>query len=108
MAACHAGARTTTAISAVATPTALHDLWAGNLREVARFVPEPLDPAVVDTAAMLAHRYLDGRGALLADRIARGRIVDGHGDLLADEIFCLDDGPADTRRTRVRRQPSLG
>ena len=41
----------------------------------------------------LAHRYLDGAIALLAERIARGRIVDGHGDLLADDIFCLDDGP---------------
>ena len=49
----------------------------------------------VDVARIgeLAHRYLDGRTTLLAERIARGRVVDGHGDLLADDIFCLDDGP---------------
>ncbi|HEY7146766.1 MAG TPA: AAA family ATPase, partial [Streptosporangiaceae bacterium] len=34
-----------------------------------------------------------GRGPLLTERIAAGRIVDGHGDLLAEDIFCLDDGP---------------
>ena len=45
------------------------------------------------TIEQLAHRYLDGRTALLGERIANGRIVDGHGDLLAEDIFCLDDGP---------------
>jgi len=48
---------------------------------------------MLTTIEQLAHRYLDGRTALLGERIANGRIVDGHGDLLAEDIFCLDDGP---------------
>jgi aminoglycoside phosphotransferase family enzyme/predicted kinase len=93
MAACHADAATSEAISSVARPAALLDLWERNLRELAPFVPDPLDPAMVARIGTLAHRYLAGREALLAQRIARGRIVDGHGDLLAEDIFCLDDGP---------------
>ncbi len=93
MAVCHAEATTNAEISSVATAEALHDLWAQNLREMASFVPLPLDASIVDRVGELAHRYLDGRGALLQERIDRGRIVDGHGDLLADDIFCLDDGP---------------
>jgi aminoglycoside phosphotransferase family enzyme/predicted kinase len=93
IAACHARAATSENISSVATPQALHDLWDGNLREIAPFVPHPLEPTIVTHIGVLAHQYLSGRVALLAERIARGRIVDGHGDLLADDIFCLDDGP---------------
>ena len=93
MAACHAGAATSDEISSVATPEALRDLWDRNLREMAPFVPHPLDPSMVTRIGELAGRYLGGRTALLHERIARGRIVDGHGDLLADDIFCLDDGP---------------
>jgi aminoglycoside phosphotransferase family enzyme/predicted kinase len=93
VAACHAGAATNEQISAVATPSALHELWQGNLDEIAPFVPDPLDPSLVAEVGRLAHRYLDGRTALLSDRIATGRIVDGHGDLLADDIYCLPDGP---------------
>jgi aminoglycoside phosphotransferase family enzyme/predicted kinase len=93
VAAYHAGAATNERISAVATPGTLHELWQQNLDEIAPFVPDPLDPSVVAEAGRLAHRYLDGRAALLSDRIAAGRIVDGHGDLLADDIYCLSDGP---------------
>ena len=93
MAACHAEAATSDEISSVATPDALHDLWERNLREIAPFIPHPLDAPIVATIGDLADRYLDGRTALLGERIARGRIVDGHGDLLAEDIFCLDDGP---------------
>ena len=93
IAACHAEAATSDDISSVATAGALHDLWERNLSEMVPFVPHPLDPSVVARVGELAHRYLDGRTALLAERIARGRIVDGHGDLLAEDIFCLDDGP---------------
>jgi uncharacterized protein len=93
MAARHAEAATSDEISSVASPEALHDLWDRNLRELAPFVPHPVDQEIVTRIGELAHRYLDGRGALLAERIARGRIVDGHGDLLAEDIFCLDDGP---------------
>ena len=93
VAAYHAGAATNQQISAVATPDALHELWQGNLDEIAPFVPDPLDPSVVAEIGRLAHRYLEGRAALLSGRIAAGRIVDGHGDLLADDIYCLPDGP---------------
>ena len=93
MAACHAEAATSDEISSVATPEALRDLWDRNLREIAPFVPHPLDPSIVARIGDLAHRYLNGRTTLLAERIARGRVIDGHGDLLADDIFCLDDGP---------------
>jgi aminoglycoside phosphotransferase family enzyme/predicted kinase len=93
MATAHAEAATSDEISSVATPPALLDLWERNLRELAPFVPAPLDPAMVAGVGALARRYLAGREALLAERIARGRIVDGHGDLLAEDIFCLDDGP---------------
>ena len=55
------------------------------------------DPAVdrgnVDRLAALAGSYLAGRGPLLSQRLADGRLRDGHGDLLADDVFCLDDGP---------------
>jgi aminoglycoside phosphotransferase family enzyme/predicted kinase len=80
-------------ISSIATPAALHALWAQNLSELSPFMPAPLDPAAVARVGELAHRYLDGRTTLLMERIARGHVVDGHGDLLADDIFCLDDGP---------------
>ena len=93
MATCHAGSARSEVISSVATPAALRDLWERSLRELEAFVPRPLDGSMLTRVDELAHRYLDGRSALLADRIARGRIVDGHGDLLADDIFCLDDGP---------------
>ncbi len=64
-----------------------------HLLELAPFVPHPLDASIMSRVDELARRYLDGRTALLAERITAGRIVDGHGDLLADDIFCLDDGP---------------
>ncbi|TDP31549.1 AAA family ATPase [Nocardia ignorata] len=51
-----------------------------------------VDPQLVDQLDHQAMRYLDGRAALFADRIAQGRIVDGHGDLLAEHIFDLSDG----------------
>ncbi|WP_328821051.1 bifunctional aminoglycoside phosphotransferase/ATP-binding protein [Nocardia sp. CY41] len=43
-------------------------------------------------AEHLAMRFIDGRSALLAQRIADGRVVDGHGDLLAEDIFVQPDG----------------
>ncbi len=89
----HARAASTEEVRSVATPQALHELWAENLRELAAFVPQPIDRAMLASIGQLAHRYLDGRAALLAERVSDGRVVDGHGDLLAEDIFCLDDGP---------------
>jgi uncharacterized protein len=93
MAASHAAAARSDEISSVATPDALLELWSRNLHELAPFVPDPLDPETVARVDGLARRYLEGRHALLLERIARRRIVDGHGDLLADDIFCVDGGP---------------
>jgi len=93
VAASHAAAARSDEISSVATPEALLELWGRNLHELAPFVPDPLDPETVARIDGLAGRYLEGRHALLLERIARGCIADGHGDLLAEDIFCLDDGP---------------
>jgi aminoglycoside phosphotransferase family enzyme/predicted kinase len=93
IAACHASAATSAEISSVATPEALRELWERNLVEIAPFAPDPLDARIVDEVGEVARRYLNGRTALLGERIERGRVVDGHGDLLADDIFCLGDGP---------------
>jgi len=89
----HERARAGADIDRSATPRAVRDLWEENLREVAGFAGRVLDPGLLERVGTDARRYVAGRGALLADRIARGRIRDGHGDLLADDIFCLSDGP---------------
>ena len=52
-----------------------------------------LDPARTRSVEELTLRFLDGRGPLLARRVADGCAVDGHGDLMADDVFCLADGP---------------
>jgi aminoglycoside phosphotransferase family enzyme/predicted kinase len=67
--------------------------WVNNLRETEVFRGTILAPALHDRIRRLALRYVDGRGALLADRAAAGLIVDGHGDLIAEDIFCLPDYP---------------
>ena len=90
---CHARSPRTAEISSVATPEALRELWSGNVRELSAFTPSPIDPTMLERVDELARRFLTGREALFAERIAAGRIVDGHGDLLAEDIFCLDDGP---------------
>jgi aminoglycoside phosphotransferase family enzyme len=74
-------------ITAIATPTALHDLWEQSLVEIDGLRLGAQDRELVDDVQRLAHRYIDGRGPLLTERIAGGRIVDGHGDLLADDVF---------------------
>ena len=66
--------------------------WQDNL-DVIRQYPEVITPDERMHVDAMAHRWLDGRGPLLRDRIDRGRVRDGHGDLLADDIFCLADGP---------------
>lgn len=68
---------------------------AGTLEAVRRrwrALTRSLDPGEASQIDRRAMRYLDGRGPLLADRIAEHRIVDGHGDLLAEDIFRLSDG----------------
>ncbi|KUI32600.1 AAA family ATPase [Mycobacterium sp. GA-2829] len=79
-------------VDACATPAAVGQRWCENLAELDHH-PETVPAAAVDEVRRLALRYLDGRHALFAGRIADRRIVDGHGDLLADDIFCAPDGP---------------
>lgn len=93
VAAYHADCSRSDAVAAAATPEALRELWTANLREMASFAPGPVDPSTLAEIGGLAHRYLQGRTALLQERIAAGWVVDGHGDLLADDIYCLQDGP---------------
>jgi hypothetical protein len=89
----HAEGRTSDVIASVGSPAALVRLWDQNLHEMEVFTPTPLDPATLNDIGARAHQYIEGRHALLHDRIARGRVLDGHGDLLADDTYCLDDGP---------------
>jgi aminoglycoside phosphotransferase family enzyme/predicted kinase len=66
--------------------------WTDNLRETRR-LGQFVDAANLSVIESLALTFVDGRGPLLADRVAAGLIVDGHGDLLADDVFCLPDYP---------------
>jgi uncharacterized protein len=89
----HRGSPSSEAIERAGSPEALTELWSRNLEELRPFTPSILDAGQIASIADDAFRYLKGREALFAQRIAHGRIVDGHGDLLADDVFCLDDGP---------------
>jgi len=93
VAAFHRASPRTAEVASVATPGALHDLWEQSLLEIDGLAAAREDRSMVGDIRRLAHRYLDGRGALVAERIAHGHVVDGHGDLLSDDVFCLDDGP---------------
>ncbi|HVX17417.1 MAG TPA: AAA family ATPase [Acidimicrobiales bacterium] len=93
LAAFHARAATAPEIDRAAGRDALATRWQANAAEMTPFVGSLLDSDAVGRAAMLAERYLAGRGPLFEARVADGRARDGHGDLLADDIFCLDDGP---------------
>lgn len=93
MARFHAAAPRSPDIDRAATWEVISHRWAGDLAEVRPFAGGWLDGAVVARIAGLAERYLAGRAALFARRIADGCICDGHGDLLADDVFCLPDGP---------------
>ncbi|GAB7006648.1 AAA family ATPase [Nocardioides sp. AN3] len=81
------------AVAAEGTRDAVAHRWRDNLRQSRRFRGTLLGASAFDEVERLSGRFLDGREALFADRIARGAVVDGHGDLLADDIFCLPDGP---------------
>jgi len=76
-----------------ASPAETVHRWEANHGELERFADRLADPGASDRALELARRYVAGRGALFASRIAAGRAVDGHGDLIADDIFVLPDGP---------------
>ncbi len=89
----HARAETSPTIDAAGTVDAVRRNWDDNVTTMEPFVGPVLDPEVATRVATRAHRYLSGRAALFASRVAEHKVVDGHGDLMADDIFCLPDGP---------------
>lgn len=88
----HTAAERGPVIDEQGTVAAVRRRWHANIRELAPFRSDVVDPALLGEIELLADRYLDGRTALFEQRIADRRIVDGHGDLLTDDIFCLPEG----------------
>lgn len=70
---------------------ALRGRWTDNVEQTRTM--GVLYATVVDEVAQRVADFLDGRGPLLARRVAQGCIVDGHADLTAEDVFCLPDGP---------------
>ena len=93
LAAFHARADRSTEIDHEASAAAMLARWEANAAEMSHLVDSLFDPEITSRVHHLARRYLGGRHALFAARIAASRACDGHGDLLADDIFCLDEGP---------------
>jgi uncharacterized protein len=93
VAAFHARAERSPAADEAAGRDALAGRWRTNTAEMLALPGSCLGPDDVRALDRAAQRYLAGRGALFAERIAGGRACDGHGDLLAEDVFCLDDGP---------------
>lgn len=93
MAAFHAAATRSPAVSDQGTRDAIERRWAASLEQVALLAPDTLGRRRFAEIADLVDEFLAGRDPLFTRRVATGRIVDGHGDLIGDDIFCLDDGP---------------
>lgn len=93
VAAFHAATLTSPDIDAAGAPERIRAKVERDLDELDEHAPGVLDATALVEARRLATRYLDGRDALLRQRVASGCIRDGHGDLLADDVFCLPDGP---------------
>jgi aminoglycoside phosphotransferase family enzyme/predicted kinase len=89
----HHAAKRSPDISLAGTAASLWRGWRGNFAETDPFVGPVLDPDIEAEIRDLAFRWIEGRGPLLASRVASGCVCDGHGDLQAEDIFCLDDGP---------------
>jgi aminoglycoside phosphotransferase family enzyme/predicted kinase len=92
LAAFHARADRSTAISEAATGASLWAGWQANFAETAPFVGAVLDEGTDREIWSRAERWTSGREPLFERRIDGGRVCDGHGDLQAEDIFCLDDG----------------
>ncbi|MCH9733065.1 MAG: AAA family ATPase, partial [Actinomycetia bacterium] len=82
------------AIDAQGTLDAVWERWRQNLEELQTYVDDVLTGDSLREVTRMAERFVSGREALFAQRIAERRILDGHADLLADDIFCLPEGPA--------------
>lgn len=88
----HQGMAATALAARSASRDTVSARWDQLIEATRRHAPPSWDD-VVDEIEQAAHRYLQGRSALFAERIGAGKARDGHGDLLADDIFMLDDGP---------------
>jgi aminoglycoside phosphotransferase family enzyme/predicted kinase len=93
LAAFHARAERSEAISRGGTAAVVATRWRANDGRMRALAPRVFDPEVLSSLLAGAERYIAGRHPLFARRVAAGRIRDGHGDLLTDDIFCLRDGP---------------
>lgn len=93
LASLHLSSRHSGAVDRAALPAATLARWQVNSAELAPLAHLLEDPSAPTRVFDLAAAYVNGRGRLLAERIASGRAVDGHGDLRAEDIFVLDDGP---------------
>jgi uncharacterized protein len=91
--AAHSRSHRSAKISAEGSADALLGRWRDNISQTAAASGRLLDADAFTEIDGLVCQFLAGRGQLLQDRIAGGRVVDGHGDLLADDIYCLNDGP---------------
>ena len=74
-------------------PDGLRQNWADGFEQLRPHLGDRVDREVGERSEALVHRYLDGRGPLVAQRIAAGRVREGHGDLQAEDVFCLPDSP---------------
>lgn len=68
-------------------------LWTRNLVELGTAAGGGLTEREAYEMTLAGERYLQGRTALLEQRIRTRRAVDGHGDLLCDDVFCTAEGP---------------
>ena len=93
LAAFHVAAPATDAARAAASTRETRRRWEVNHEQLRPAFGRWVDAQVAEFVVKRACRYLDGRHALLDQRVAQGWARDGHGDLLADDVFCLDDGP---------------
>jgi aminoglycoside phosphotransferase family enzyme/predicted kinase len=89
----HRDAPTSPRIARAGEPAAVLGLWEEGLDQLGSDAPGVVAAEDIEEARALARAYLRGREALLARRIADGRVRDGHGDLLSDDVYCMPDGP---------------
>jgi uncharacterized protein len=89
----HLASPVTPLTTSVASATETRRRWETNHKLLRPSFGRWVDGEVAGEVFERACRYLDGRHALLDERITAGWARDGHGDLLADDVFCLDDGP---------------
>ncbi|MEO3756905.1 AAA family ATPase [Mycobacterium sp. B14F4] len=87
----HRSAARGAAVDACGEADAIAQRWQDNLDELQHHAGTVIDADSLRDVRRLAERFIAGRAALFAQRIAERHIVDGHADLLADDIFCLPD-----------------